>query len=78
MVRKGLKALYGKKIKINNSKKNRGFLCLFFFGLGFLGGFFVANPGHISFERSLRVHSEIDSISLYHDIQTNNVALFLS
>ena len=26
----------------------------------------------ISFERSLRVHSEIDSVCQYHDLQTNS------
>ena len=33
----------------------------------------------ISFERSLRVHSEIDSLSvrLYHDLQTNRGIFFI-
>ena len=32
----------------------------------------------ISFERSLRVHSKIDTVRLYHDLQLNSGTLFLS
>ena len=52
MFNRYLKAFYderAKKKKNNNPQKKTVFLCLVFLGFiefGFLGGFFVANPGY--------------------------------